>query len=290
MIGARPLRAGNPRLEVVMVSKPDGSSPDYQHLLLEADAAVAIITLNRPAQLNALNVTIGVELLDALQRCETDPVIRCVILTGAGRAFCAGDDLKAGTGSAGRGSGEDVARRYVAGPGRWPKIVMALRAMPKPVIAMLNGYAFGAGFNLALACDFRVAAASATLATPFVRRGMATGSNLLQQYVGIGVAARMVLTGEPVTAAEAERLGLVTLVAPDAELRATTNRLAAQLAGSATAALGLTKAALYRGWPEPPERAYELQGYAVHLSGLTEDRAEGQRAFIEKRQPDFQGR
>ena len=272
------------------MTDPQSSPPLYEHLLFESTAGVATITLNRPAQLNALNVRIGVELLDALARCKANPAVRCVVLTGAGRAFCAGDDLKAGTAMTERWSGEDVARRYVTGEGRWPQIVLAIRALPKPVIAMLNGYAYGAGFNLALACDFRIAAASATLATPFVRRGMATGTNLLQQYVGVGVAARMVLTGEPVTAAEAERLGLVTRVVPDGELAETTHAFAAELARSATAALGLTKAALYRGWPEPPDRAYELQGYAVHLSGLTEDRAEGQRAFVEKREPWFHGR
>jgi 2-(1,2-epoxy-1,2-dihydrophenyl)acetyl-CoA isomerase len=213
-----------------------------------------------------------------------------VILTGAGRAFCAGDDLKEGTAVSERPAGEDAARRYVAGEGRWPRIVAAIRALPKPVVAMVNGYAYGAGFNLALACDFRVAAASAGLATPFVLRGMATGTNLLQQYIGIGTAARLVLTGEPVSAAEAERLGLVTIVVPDGELEAATRALAAKLTRAATAALGLTKAALYRGWHEPVERAYELQGYAVHLSGLTDDRAEGQRAFLEKRPPNFHGR
>lgn len=270
-------------------STPD-HLPSYEHLLFATAGGVATITLNRPAQLNALNVRIGVELLDALHRCEADASVRCVVLTGAGRAFCAGDDLKAGTGFAERPPAQDAARRYLAGEGRWPQIVFAIRALPKPVVAMINGYAFGAGFNLALACDFRLAAASASLATPFVQRGMATGTNLLQQYVGIGVAARMVLTGEPLPAAEAERLGLVTRVLPDAELAEATDIFAAELGRAATTALGLTKAALYRGWPEPPERAYELQGYAVYLSGQTEDRAEGQRAFIEKRAPAFPGR
>jgi 2-(1,2-epoxy-1,2-dihydrophenyl)acetyl-CoA isomerase len=262
----------------------------YEHLGFESADGIATLTLNRPAQLNALNVRLGVELLDAVRACGVDPAVRCVVLTGAGRAFCAGDDLKQGTGFSERGAGQDVAARYVHGEGRWPGIVFTLRSLSKPVVAMVNGYAFGAGFNLALACDFRIAAASATLATPFVRRGMATGTNLLQQYVGIGVAARMVLTGEPVTAAEAERLGLVTFVVADDELASFTRDFAGRLAGSATAALGLTKAALYRGWPEPPERAYELQGYAVYLSGQTEDRAEGQRAFVEKREPRFVGR
>jgi enoyl-CoA hydratase/carnithine racemase len=257
---------------------------------LAVQDSVATLTLNRPARLNALDVEMGVLLLDAIKRCEADHSIRCVVLTGAGRAFCAGDDLRVYTPDAAALRAIDVPGRYVHGEGRWPRIVFALRALPKPVIAMVNGYAFGAGLNLALACDFRIAAASATLATPFVKRGMATGTNLLQQYVGIGIAARMTLTGEPVTATEAERLGLVTRVVPNDGLRAETMAFASTLAQAATAALGLTKGALYRGWDLDPERAYQLQGYAVHVSSTTDDRAEGQRAFLEKREPVFRGR
>lgn len=262
----------------------------YDYLQFEVADCVATLTLDRPAQLNALNVELGVELLDAIGRCEADAGVRAVVVTGAGRAFCAGDDLRVFTPDGSPLAGVDVPGRYVGGPGRWPRIVLALRALPKPVVAAVNGYAFGAGFNLALACDFRIAAASATLATPFVRRGMATGTNLLQQYVGIGVAARLTLTGEPVGAAEAERLGLVTLVVPDERLAAETAAVAGRLATAATVALGLTKGALYRGWELDPERAYHLQGWAVHQSAATEDRAEGQAAFVEKREPRFRGR
>jgi len=266
-----------------------GTRDGYELIRFTVRDGIATITLNRPAQLNALNVEIGVELLDALARCEADTAVRCVVLTGAGRAFCAGDDLKSGRPDLALARSVDIPGRYVQGRGRWPKIVLALRALPKPVVAMLNGYAFGAGFNLALACDFRIMAASASLATPFVRRGMATGVNLLNQYIGIGTAARMVLTGEPVSAAEAERLGLATLVVPDDRLQAETDAFAGRLARAATAALGLTKGALYRGWDLDPERAYGLQGYAVHVSSSTDDRAEGQRAFLEKREPEFRG-
>jgi 2-(1,2-epoxy-1,2-dihydrophenyl)acetyl-CoA isomerase len=279
---------------------------EYEHLRYEAAEGIATITLNRPDRLNALNVRLGVEIRDALERCGADPDVRCVVLTGAGRAFCAGDDLRAGaeTGAAtaritapnggpvqpGTPGYAEVIRRYLSGEGRWPAIVFAIRALPKPVIAMVNGYAYGAGFNLALACDFRIAAASATLATPFVQRGLGTGTNLLQQFVGVGVAARLVLTGDPITAAEAERLGIVTWAVPDAELAARTHALATRLAQGATTVLAMSKDALYGGWPEPPEQAYARQGYAVYLSSFTEDRAEGQRAFIEKRPPRFQGR
>jgi 2-(1,2-epoxy-1,2-dihydrophenyl)acetyl-CoA isomerase len=265
----------------------------YEHLLFTCADDVATVTLNRPERLNALNRRLGLELLDALARCAADTAVRCVVLTGAGRAFCAGDDLKEGTAFSEQTADtprEEVERRYVAGEGRWPQIVLAIRELPKPVVAAVNGYAFGAGLNLALACDFRIAAASATLAAPFVKRGMATGTNLLHEYVGIGVAARLVLTGEPMTAQEAERWGLITRVVPDGELTEATRAFAAELARAATAALGFTKAALYEGWHQPPARAYALQGYAVYQSGRTEDRAEGQRAFLEKRPPQFRGR
>ncbi len=265
----------------------------YEHVLFACADGVATVTLNRPERLNALNRRLGLELLDAVARCAADTEVRCVVLTGTGRAFCAGDDLKEGTAfseQAADSPREEVERRYVAGEGRWPQIVLAIRALPKPVVAALNGYAFGAGLNLALACDFRIAATSATLAAPFVKRGMATGTNLLHEYVGIGVAARLVLTGEPMTAHEAERWGLVTRVVPDDELVEATRAFAMELAQAATAALGFTKAALYEGWHQPPARAYALQGYAVYRSGRTEDRAEGQRAFREKRPPRFRGR
>lgn len=266
------------------------SGQTYEHLQVLRQDGVVWLTLNRPDRLNSLNRRLGIELQAALATCA-EPAVRAVVLTGAGRAFCAGDDLRdpAGFGTS-LSRGSDVSHQYVHGEGRWPQAVLAIRALPKPVIAMLNGLAYGAGLNLALACDFRISAESASLAAPFVLRGMATGANLLQQYVGIGIAAQMTLTGEPVPAAAALRLGLVTRVVPDADLVAETNACAGRLAAAATAALGLTKAALYRGWGEPPERAYELQGYAVHLSGLTEDRAEGQRAFLERREPRFQGR
>jgi 2-(1,2-epoxy-1,2-dihydrophenyl)acetyl-CoA isomerase len=159
---------------------------EFRHLLICDADRIRRITLNRPERLNALNVRIGVELLQALEAADRDSEVRVVVLTGAGRAFCAGDDL--------RGMDEpgapvrrfdDPIKQYVQGEGRWPLIVARMRAMSKPVIAMVNGHAHGAGFNLALGCDLRVIADDATLAIPFSRRGIGTGTNLLQQFVGI---------------------------------------------------------------------------------------------------------
>src|SRR6266446_10464623 len=151
---------------------------EFRYLLVQQENQICRVTLNRPERLNALNVRIGVELLQALEDCDRSPEVRVVILTGAGRAFCAGDDLR-GMSDPGEPDRRylDPIKQYVEGEGRWPLIVARMRAMSKPVIAMINGHAHGAGFNLALGCDLRVMADTATLAIPFAKRGIATGTN-----------------------------------------------------------------------------------------------------------------
>ncbi|MDH4074347.1 MAG: enoyl-CoA hydratase-related protein [Acidimicrobiia bacterium] len=264
---------------------------DYRHLQVETDGGCCRITLSRPDRLNALNIRIGIELLDVIDAVERDRSVRAVVLTGAGRAFCAGDDLRdmADADTPLRPLADPI-EQYTRGEGRWPLIVHRLRAMPKPVIARVNGHAHGAGFNLALACDFRVMAQSATLAIPFVRRGLATGTSLLQQYVGIGKALEWAMRGATLSAAEAERWGLVTAVTPDNELDAATGALVAELATGPTRVLGITKAAVYHSWEAGVDDAYRQQGLALHLARATADFDEGRQAFIEKRPPNFSGR
>jgi len=165
-----------------------------------------------------------------------------------------------------------------------------MRSLPQPIVVRIQGYAYGAGFNLALGADFRVMARDAKLATPFVKRGLATGTNLLQQYVGIGKAIEMTLLGEPVDAEEALRLGLVNQVVDFAELDEAVERLAQRLAAGPTATLSLTKHAVYRGWNLDADAAYWHQGSAVAESRDLEDLAEGVAAFKDKRAPRFIGR
>ena len=195
----------------------------------------------------------------------TDPSIRAIILAGAGRAFCAGDEL-----GRERTPDEQLSLRrrgsikhYVEGPGRWTSTVRLMRSLPQPIVVRVQGYAYGAGFNLALGGDFRVMARDAKMATPFIKRGLATGTNLLQQYVGVGKAIEMTLLGEPVDAEEALRLGLVNEVVDLADLDAAVNRWAERLAAGPSAAIGLTKSAVYRGWPLDPDGAYWHQGSAT---------------------------
>jgi enoyl-CoA hydratase/carnithine racemase len=266
-------------------------SMEYRYLLVDRESAVCRLTLNRPERLNALNVRIGAELLDALEECDRDPQVRAVVLTGAGRAFCAGDDLR-GMWEPGEPERRfaDPIKQYVQGEGRWPSIIARIRALSKPMIAMINGHAHGAGFNLALGCDLRVIADNATLSIPFSKRGIGTGTNLLQQFVGIGKAMEWALLGPTLSAQEAERWGLVNRVVPLERLEEETFGIAHQLAEGPTLVLAYTKSAILNGWETPPEVAYRCQGQAVILSQQTEDLAEGIRAFREKRTPQFRGR
>ena len=261
-------------------------------VVFEQTDAIARITLNRPDKLNAINYELGLQLFDAFARCQEQPSIRAIVLAGAGRALCAGDEL-------GRDRAPDeeesLRRRgrithYVAGPGRWTSTVRLMRSLPQPIVVRIQGYAYGAGFNLALGADFRVMARDAQLATPFVKRGLATGTNLLQQYVGIGKAIEMTLLGEPVDAEEALRLGLVNEVVDPAELDEAVERWAQRLAAGPTATLALTKHAVYSGWDLDPDAAYWHQGSAVAESRDLEDLAEGVAAFKDKRPPRFTGR
>jgi enoyl-CoA hydratase/carnithine racemase len=264
---------------------------ELKYILVYQEEGICRVTLNRPERLNALNFRFGQELLQVLDDSDRDDTVRVVILTGAGRAFCAGDDLKGMTepGEPDRRY-RDPIKQYVRGEGRWPLIVSRLRAISKPVIAMINGHAHGAGFNLALGCDLRVMADSATLCIPFVQRGLGTGTNLLQQFVGIGKAMEWALLTPQLSAREAEKWGLVTRVAPADQLEQTTMALARELANGPTLVYGHTKSSIVHGWEAAPETAYEYQGQALFFSQQTEDYAEGRRAFLEKRLPKFQGR
>ena len=265
---------------------------EFRYLIVEQADGIGRITLNRPERLNAINVRVGLELLEAFEDCERDADVRVVILTGAGRAFCAGDDLK---GMAEPGEPyrvyDDPVKQYVQGEGRWPLVLAKMRALSKPVIGMINGHAHGAGFNLALGCDLRVMADTATLCIPFVKRGIATGTSLLQQFVGIGKAMEWALLAPQLSAQEAERWGLVNRVVPLDQLEDATLEWAREFAQGPTLTYGYTKSAILHGWETAtPDKAYEYQGQALYYARQTEDFEEGRRAFLEKRSPRFRGK
>jgi 2-(1,2-epoxy-1,2-dihydrophenyl)acetyl-CoA isomerase len=258
---------------------------EYEFVIYQKQGALAWITFNRPDRLNALNAPMGEDVLRALDEAERDEEVRVLVITGAGRAFCAGDDLR----SRDEHRLPVAVRQYLEGTGRWPRIVKRLRAIPKPVIAMVNGHAHGAGFDTALACDFRFASEEATFCHAYILRGLASGTAMIPRYVGIGKATELLFTGRRLSAAEADELGLVTRVVPAAELESATRDFAEELARGATRAMGLIKAALNRSLNVDLDRAFELQAEAVSASGLTEDVQEGRKAFAEKRPPKFRG-
>lgn len=260
---------------------------DGPSVLIERASGVAILTLNRPQVLNAVNEALLSELGVALREAEQDSEVAAVIITGAGRGFCAGQDLQARREIFERGEtphlGAGLRERY-------QPVIMRIRTMEKPVIAALNGVAAGAGCGLALACDMRTAAEEASLILSFARVGLALDSGssfFLPRLVGMGRAFEIALTGDSVPAAEAERIGLVNHVYPRAELLDRTRRLAERFAAGATEAVGLIKRELNRALVVDVEAALDYEAYQQEIAGRTQDFREGVMSFLEKRPPRF---
>jgi len=259
-------------------------------LIETIESGIATLTFNRPERMNALSTSIMQGLLDGLPRLAGDTAVKVVVLTGAGRAFCAGGDVK----SMAEGAREQrSAAEATAHLRSRMEVSRILHELPKPTIAMINGAAAGAGLALALACDLRVAGTSARLVTAFVRVGFSGdfgGSYFLTRLVGTAKARELYFTGRPVDADEALTLGLVNRVVPDDQLRDATMELARSLALGPSVALSLMKRNL--NCAESGDLTELLDMEAVHQvqAGRTEDHREAARAFVEKRTPVFTGR
>jgi len=262
-----------------------------QDLLESVKDGVAVLTLNRPDRLNAMSVPMLDALLAALQRLAEDPDVGVVVLTGAGRGFCAGGDVKAmaegrefgGTGLEDKAQGLR-ARMEVS---RW------LHEMPKPTIAMVRGAAAGAGLSLALACDLRIAGDTARFATAFARVGYSGdfgGSWFLTQLVGTAKARELYYTADIVDAQQALALGLVNRVVPDARLEEETLGLATRLARGPRVAYRYMKRNFNAAESGPLKDALDLEAWHHTRCGMTEDHREAAKAFVEKREPVFRGR
>lgn len=272
-------------------------------LIDKRDDGVALITLNRPKSLNAMGGMLMPMLADFLADCASDRNVRCVVLTGAGRAFCAGGDVK------GMAAGRDaILTGGDNGANRSPAAMLArgvemlresqrrtsgvLHTMPKPTIAMVNGHAVGAGLSLALACDIRVASDRAKLGTIFRNVGFSGdfgGSYFLPRLVGNGKARELYFTGEMLDAEEAYRIGMVNRVVPHDQLEAETMALAARLASGPTLAYARMKENLNRAEDCGMLTALDQEALNMQLSGMTNDHREAAKAFVEKRQPTFTG-
>jgi 2-(1,2-epoxy-1,2-dihydrophenyl)acetyl-CoA isomerase len=257
----------------------------YETVLTEDREGVRVITLNRPDVLNAFDAKLGEELLDALTKADGDAQVRCVVLTGAGRAFCSGADLRGHT------PGETSLGALLRA--RYNRIILRLRTTEKPVVAAVNGVAAGAGCNLALAADLRVASDRASFIEVFTRVGLmpdSGGTWLLPRFVGVGRALEMMFFAEPVDAAAAERLGLVNRVVPADDLMPRALEWAARLAQGPTRAYGLIKRGVDRALALDLRGALEYEAHLQEIAGRSEDHREGVAAFLGKRAPLYVGR
>ncbi len=257
-------------------------------VLIDRVGDVGVITLNRPNKMNAIDRALIEDFESAVRECEKDGV-RSILLTGAGRGFCAGADLTAPEGKGHTSGTESLSRKGF--PLGYPSLL--LQKFPRPVVAAVNGASVGAGFGLALACDIRIAAESARFSAIFAKRALSPDygcTQLLPMAVGMSKAMELMYTGDIIDAAEAERIGLVSRVVPDDELTECAMELAQKLASGPSVAHALTKKMAYSSISRNLEDQLWLEGQASQASGMTEDRAEGVRAFMERREPVFSGK
>ena len=263
--------------------------PDYECLLYSVDDAVATLTLNRPERLNALGGSLRDDLHHAVLRASADSAVRAIVLTGAGKGFCSGGDVKAMDEARQAGTSRPLGERIA--PQR-DRVLMAMRDAPQPIIAAVNGAAAGAGMNLALACDIRLASTAARFGQAFVKRGLHPdwgGTYFLPRIVGTAKACEMIFTGEMIDAEEARRLGIVSQVYPPDVLLGAARELAGKIAAGPPAAIRLAKRAIYRNAGADLREALEFETFAQNICQETEDAREGIRAFVEKRPPKFTG-
>jgi 2-(1,2-epoxy-1,2-dihydrophenyl)acetyl-CoA isomerase len=259
-----------------------------REIVYEVSDHIATVTLDAPERLNAVSTAMLGELEDAARRAGEDERVRAVVLTGAGRAFSAGGNVK----TMDQVAGEGLAERE-RGILEMQRAQLALRRLSKPLIAAVNGPAYGGGFDLACVADFRIAADSARFCEVYVRIGMAPGGGgawLLPRIVGLTAALELILGGEPIDAAEALRIGLVSRVVPDVELLPVTRAFARRFTRAAPLGVQVSKRAVYRGLELSFDAA--LEAIRPHVAALrqTEDHLEGLRALADKREPRFQGR
>lgn len=253
-----------------------------QHLTLDVSGPLAVITYNRPEKLNAMTPEMALMLEEAVARCNREDAIRVVILTGTGKAFCAGSDIA-------------LLDSYAT---PWAfrnrtEYCDILRALQKPSIAAINGYAFGGGLEMAMSCDIRIASANARLGAPEIKLGWIGGGGMtahLARSIGPSNAAMMVMTGEPVTAQQAQAWGLVSDVTEPEGLDARAREIAGQIAARAPIAAETAKANLKAAYNMPLEQAVAYERDLQTICFATSDADEGRAAFAEKRSPNFEKR
>ena len=261
----------------------------FETVLLSKEASIATITLNRPAVLNAMSPQLNAELYQAVDDVAKDESIRAVVITGAGRAFCAGGDVSLDVAEIDKMTPFEY-RDYI---GEFAKVIKNIIDMEKPVIAAVNGVAVGGGCDLAMACDIRIASENARFGVAYVRMGMVPelgGMYFLPRLVGVGWAKLLTFTGDLIEARQAEQIGLVEKVVPAVDFDASVKSLAEKLANGPTRTIGMAKIAINKSFHMDFETSLDYaQGLGFMLS-QTEDHKEGYTAFLEKRAPVYKGR
>ncbi|NKI18641.1 2-(1,2-epoxy-1,2-dihydrophenyl)acetyl-CoA isomerase [Spongiibacter sp. KMU-166] len=262
---------------------------EYKNIRFSVEAGVAVITLNRPDTLNSFTVDMHLEFRDALTRCAEDQQIRCVLLTGEGRGFCAGQDLNDRAVSPGEASpdlGESVEKYY-------NPMIRLITTMEKPVVCAVNGVAAGAGANIALACDIVIAARSASFIESFCKLGLipdSGGTWHLPRLLGMARAKAVAMLGPEISAEQAQQWGMIWDVADDENLIEAAITLAKLLATQPTKGFAYTKQALHASATNSLDEQLELEKALMRSAGQTEDYKEGVNAFMNKRKPEFVGR
>ena len=263
-------------------------------VLLTKEDGIATITLNRPAALNALTSQMNRALREAIEDAANDANTRVLVLTGAGRAFCAGEDVKERPGDSAEVKERQTPLTQLAnGPRGLVSFADTLRGMVKPTIASVNRYAVGQGLSIAMSCDIRIASEDAQLGALWTRRGIppeSAGAFLLTHLVGPAKACELIFAGKMIGAAEAKEMGLVNQVVPAAQLEEATNDLARSIADGPPMAIGVAKMMIYQALETSLAIHGRLEFFGQDFCFNTEDREEGIRSFLEKRPPRFQGR
>jgi 2-(1,2-epoxy-1,2-dihydrophenyl)acetyl-CoA isomerase len=257
----------------------------YETILFEINNGVATLTLNRADVFNAFNEQQSFDVLDALKKCATDKSIRVLVITGAGKAFCSGQDLKSIANSENRSLSDSLYKRY-------NPMIRALRNLSIPVICKLNGVAAGAGCSLALACDFIIASENATLIEVFINVGLVLDSGssyFLPRIVGSNRAFEMSTMGTKVSASQALEWGMINRVVPTTDLDTETNKITEYYANAPTKAIALIKKMLNRSFNSDLDSMLEYEAYCQEIAGRSADYKEGVKSFNEKRKPSFKG-